>query len=67
MILGCLLPSSNQLASLGEKIKEQDKEPSILALSSPSSNSWFPLLPITKPSHKMASTTKDTKVNNGMF
>ncbi|KAJ3639005.1 hypothetical protein MTP99_002332 [Tenebrio molitor] len=37
-ILGCLLPSSAQLANLGvsEKFKDQEKEPSVLALSVPS-------------------------------
>ena len=38
MILGCLLPSSAQLANLGvgEKFKDQEKDPSVLALSVPS-------------------------------
>ncbi|KAJ3648533.1 hypothetical protein Zmor_020329 [Zophobas morio] len=37
-ILGCLLPSSAQLANLGvgEKFKDQEKDPSVLALSVPS-------------------------------
>ncbi|XP_018569113.1 conserved oligomeric Golgi complex subunit 1 [Anoplophora glabripennis] len=67
MILGCLIPSPNQLASLGlpEKSKEQDKVPSILALSASSSSSWFPLLPITVPSQKtsgvISGLKKDTK------
>ncbi|KRT83470.1 hypothetical protein AMK59_4619, partial [Oryctes borbonicus] len=54
VILGCLLPNSGQLASLGmlEKNKEQEKEPSILPLSVPLSSSWFPLLPVTAPVSK---------------
>lgn len=38
VLLGCLLPSSVQLANLGilEKNKEHEKEPSLLALSVPS-------------------------------
>nr|XP_023021072.1 conserved oligomeric Golgi complex subunit 1 isoform X1 [Leptinotarsa decemlineata] len=55
VIFGCLLPSSTQLASLGvlEKQREQDLSPSIIALSIPSTSSWFPLLPVTAPSQKM--------------
>ncbi|KAJ8964671.1 hypothetical protein NQ314_004703 [Rhamnusium bicolor] len=69
MILGCLIPSSGQLASIGvsEKNKEQEKAPSILALSTPSSSSWFPLLPITVPSQKtsgMSTSKKSTKVGD---
>ncbi|GJQ76325.1 hypothetical protein Trydic_g2048 [Trypoxylus dichotomus] len=54
VILGCFLPNSGQLASLGilEKNKEQEKEPSILPLSVPLTSSWFPLLPVTAPVSK---------------
>ncbi|KAK9679205.1 hypothetical protein QE152_g40204 [Popillia japonica] len=54
VILGCLLPNSSQLANLGmlEKNKEQEKEPSILPLSVPSTSMWFPLLPVTAPVSK---------------
>lgn len=54
VILGCLLPSSMQMSNLeiSDRSKEQEKEPSVLALSKPSTNAWFPLLPITAPSHK---------------
>ncbi|KAJ8962770.1 hypothetical protein NQ318_001169 [Aromia moschata] len=66
MILGCLIPSFGQLASLGvtEKTKQQEKVPSVLALSSPSTSSWFPLLPVTAPSQKttgMSGLKKNTK------
>ncbi|XP_044263815.1 conserved oligomeric Golgi complex subunit 1 isoform X2 [Tribolium madens] len=38
VIMGCLLPNSAQLANLGvgEKFKDQEKEPSVMALSVPS-------------------------------
>lgn len=51
------MPSSTQLASLGvlEKNKEQEREPSVLALSIPSITSWFPLLPVTTPAQKLPS------------
>lgn len=54
-LFGCLLPSTAQLMNLGAhtKTKEQEKNPSLMALSAPSSNAWFPLLPITAPSQKM--------------
>nr|CAH7720903.1 unnamed protein product [Callosobruchus chinensis] len=56
IILGCLLPSSHHLASLGisEKNKEQEQNPSLLALSTPSSTTWFSLLPISVPTPKSA-------------
>ncbi|XP_066149869.1 conserved oligomeric Golgi complex subunit 1 [Euwallacea fornicatus] len=54
-LFGCLLPSTTQLINLGayKKPKEQEKDPSLMALSTPSSSTWFPLLPITVPSQKM--------------
>ncbi|CAH1981180.1 unnamed protein product [Acanthoscelides obtectus] len=56
VILGCLLPSPHHLASLGiyEKNKEQEQNPSLLALSTPSSTTWFSLLPISVPTSKFA-------------
>ncbi|KAG5894614.1 hypothetical protein JTB14_026145 [Gonioctena quinquepunctata] len=66
VLFGCLLPSSGQLSSLGisEKQREQDQNPSILALSTPSTSSWFPLLPVTVPSQKMpGQSAKNTKEN----
>ncbi|VEN51670.1 unnamed protein product [Callosobruchus maculatus] len=56
IILGCLLPSSHHLASLGisEKNKEQEQNPSLLALSTPSITTWFSLLPISVPTPKSA-------------
>ncbi|KAJ8925268.1 hypothetical protein NQ315_009096 [Exocentrus adspersus] len=70
MTMGCLIPSFNQLASLGlpEKSKEQEKIPSILAVTSSSSLSWFPLLPVTVPSQKtpggVPALKKDVKESN---
>lgn len=56
MLFGCLVPSSAQLASLGipERSKEQEKDPSLLALSVTTTNSWFSLLPVSAPTHKSA-------------
>ncbi|KAF5299103.1 hypothetical protein FQR65_LT09461 [Abscondita terminalis] len=55
VILGCLLPSMGQLSSLGilEKNKDHENEPSVLAVSIPSTVSWFPLLPVTAPLQKV--------------
>lgn len=66
VILGCLLPNSSQLANLGviEKNKEQEKDPSALALSVPSNVSWFPLLPVTAPMQKTVTTVVPVLVNN---
>ncbi|KAF2904284.1 hypothetical protein ILUMI_01887 [Ignelater luminosus] len=66
VILGCLLPSSGHLASLGmfEKTKDLEKEPSVLAVSIPSSASWFPLLPVTAPVQKISSQTITTSKND---
>ncbi|KAB0795663.1 hypothetical protein PPYR_09724 [Photinus pyralis] len=70
VILGCLLPNMGQLASLGlpERNKEHENEPSMLAISVPSTTSWFPLLPVTAPIQKIpqASSLKprDYKDNN---
>ncbi|CAG9862952.1 unnamed protein product [Phyllotreta striolata] len=63
VILGCLLPSSNQLANLGvsEKVKEQDQNPNILALSTPSLASWFPLLPVSAPSQRAPGSSTKAK------
>ncbi|XP_022908851.2 conserved oligomeric Golgi complex subunit 1 isoform X1 [Onthophagus taurus] len=69
VILGCLLPNNNQLSNLGmmEKNKEHEKDPSILPISIPSSNSWFPLLPVTAPIQKTATAvslqSKDQKIS----
>ncbi|XP_019759424.2 conserved oligomeric Golgi complex subunit 1 isoform X1 [Dendroctonus ponderosae] len=54
-LFGCLLPSTMQLMNLGAytKAKEQEKNPSLMAVSAPSTNAWFPLLPITVPSQKL--------------
>lgn len=65
ILLGCLLPTSSQLANLGllEKNKEHDKEPSVLAMSNPVTSTWFPLLPVTAPVQKTATVSiqpKDT-------
>ncbi|KAF5273100.1 hypothetical protein FQA39_LY07590 [Lamprigera yunnana] len=59
IILGCLLPSMGQLSSLGifEKNTEHESEPSVLALSIPSTVSWFPLLPVTAPIQKVTQPT----------
>ncbi|XP_049823467.1 conserved oligomeric Golgi complex subunit 1 isoform X2 [Aethina tumida] len=69
VILGCLLPSSSQLASLGlsEKNKELEKEPSIIALSTPSTNAWFPLLPVTAPSQKVSTPNAVQKETKNSF
>ncbi|CAH1163940.1 unnamed protein product [Phaedon cochleariae] len=58
IMFGCLLPSPGQLSCLGvsEKLNEQDQNPSILALSVPSSTTWFPLLPVSAPSQKLSGT-----------
>ncbi|XP_050296714.1 conserved oligomeric Golgi complex subunit 1 isoform X2 [Anthonomus grandis grandis] len=55
LLFGCLLPSSAQLVNLGAyaKPKEQEKNPSLMSLSTPSTNAWFPLLPITAPSQRI--------------
>lgn len=49
-----------------EKNKEQEKEPSILPLSVPSTSMWFPLLPVTAPVSKTSlqvnKNQKDFKV-----
>ncbi|XP_030754438.1 conserved oligomeric Golgi complex subunit 1 isoform X2 [Sitophilus oryzae] len=54
-LFGCLLPSSSQLINLGAytKGKESEVSPSLMALSTPSTSTWFPLLPITVPSQKL--------------
>lgn len=74
VIFGCLLPTPMQTANIGimEKSKEQEKEPSILAVSIPSTNVWFSLLPITAPSYKHSNVyaqkdpqhLKTSKTNN---
>ncbi|GLV40211.1 Component of oligomeric golgi complex 1 [Carabus blaptoides fortunei] len=47
---GCFLPAPAQLASLGNMdSKAVDNEPCIVALSVPSTDAWFPLLPVTAP------------------
>lgn len=48
-----------------DKSKDQEREPSVLAISTPTTNAWFPLLPITAPSHKKLGTfpEKEEKVN----
>ncbi|KAK9892275.1 hypothetical protein WA026_019082 [Henosepilachna vigintioctopunctata] len=63
-LLGCLLPSYMQLANIEmtDKGKDQEKDPSVLLISNPSSSSWFPLLPITAPSHKHFGVQKETKI-----
>lgn len=62
VILGCLLPSMGQLSSLGilEKNKEHENEPSVLAISIPSTVSWFPLLPVTAPIQKVTQASSIT-------
>ncbi|CAG9764767.1 unnamed protein product [Ceutorhynchus assimilis] len=59
-LFGCLLPSTTQLMNLGTytKNKEQELNPSLMAFSIPSTNAWFPLLPITVPSQKLPGQTK---------
>lgn len=49
-----------QLMNLGAytKAKEQEKNPSLMALSTPSTNAWFPMLPITVPSQKIAGVSQ---------
>ncbi|KAL1501649.1 hypothetical protein ABEB36_006943 [Hypothenemus hampei] len=61
VLYGCLLPSSAQLMNLGafERGKEQDGSPTLIALSTPSTNSWFPLLPIISSSQKTFGTTQN--------
>lgn len=56
VFLGCLIPSTSQLASIGvpERSKLQERDPSLLALSIPTTNSWFPLLPVSASTHKTA-------------
>ncbi|KAF7280737.1 hypothetical protein GWI33_005591 [Rhynchophorus ferrugineus] len=68
-LFGCLLPSSAQLINLGAytKTKDQEKNPNLMALSVPSNNAWFPLLPITVPSQKLpgaSASKKETKEKN---
>lgn len=66
MLFGCLVPSTAQLASIGipERSKEQERDPSLLPLSIPSTNSWFPLLPISAPTHKnVTSQQRENKVS----
>ncbi|XP_056646572.1 conserved oligomeric Golgi complex subunit 1 isoform X1 [Diorhabda sublineata] len=60
-ILGCLLPSTNQLSSLGKSEKsKEDQNPNLLALSVPSMSTWFPLLPVSAPLQRLpGSTTKN--------
>ncbi|XP_044746658.1 conserved oligomeric Golgi complex subunit 1 [Coccinella septempunctata] len=69
VIFGCLLPSSMQLSNLeiSDRGKEQEKEPSVLAVSYSSTTAWFPLLPITAPSQKHLVTfpEKEEKVQPG--
>lgn len=55
-----------------EKSKDLEKEPSVLAVSIPSSASWFPLLPVTAPvqkisSQSVATSKNDFKVNTFIF
>lgn len=54
VIFGSLLPTSGQLSSLGmlEKSKDNEREPSVLGLSIPSTTNWFTLLPVTAPLQK---------------
>lgn len=66
MLLGCLIPSSAQLASVGvpEKSREQERDPSLLALSIPSTSSWFTLLPVSVPTHKSSTVVSQQRDNN---
>ncbi|XP_060531658.1 conserved oligomeric Golgi complex subunit 1-like [Cylas formicarius] len=56
-MFGGLVPYNAQphaTETVPAKHKSQEITPSLLALSKPSSDAWFPLLPITGPSHKVA-------------
>lgn len=65
MLFGCLVPSTAQLASIGvpERSKEQERDPSLLALSIPTTNSWFTLLPVSAPTHKTATALQQRENN----
>lgn len=65
---GSLLPAPAQLASLGTvEPKAVDNEPNILAISVPTTEAWFTLLPVTAPlmkTMKVSSLATQSVVQN---